>query len=125
LEQYQGQPATVTDATFEKPKDWACTVVEPETGHQDRYLLHEHNHDHGDLTSGFAGVDFNPSNRRRVYATDDFPQSYSYQVDLYIEVDTALVDFHDPGNTVSMPNTINYVVSMQFHFLHFPLQLHL
>jgi hypothetical protein len=114
LEQYQGQPATVTDFTFKTPKDWACTAVEHAKDHEDRYLLHEHNHNHEDLTSVIAGVNFNPSNHRRVYATDDFPQAYSYQVDLYIEVDTALVEFHDPGNTVNMPNTINYVVSIQF-----------
>ncbi|KAL3788242.1 hypothetical protein ACHAWO_008676, partial [Cyclotella atomus] len=113
LEQYDGQPVTVTEITVKSPKDWTCTAVEPEKSHIDRHLLHEHNHDPKDLTSLLHGVNFNPSNRRRVYATDTFPKAYSYQVDLYIEVDTALVEFHDPGNTVNMPNTINYVVSIQ------------
>jgi hypothetical protein len=112
LEQHQGQPTTVRDFTFKTPKDWACTAIEPVKDHEDRHLLHEHSHNPEDLTSVITGVNFNPSNRRRVYATDTFPQAYSYQVDLYIEVDTALVDFHDPGNTVNMPNTINYVVSI-------------
>ena len=30
--------------------------------------------------------------RRRLYATDSFPQLYTYQVDLYIEIDSVLVE---------------------------------
>ncbi|KAL7518619.1 hypothetical protein ACHAWX_004271 [Stephanocyclus meneghinianus] len=56
--------------------------------------------------------DINPNilrKRRRTYATDTFPNKWSYQVDLYIEIDGALVNKHDPNDAVNMPNTIAYV----------------
>ncbi|EED89945.1 predicted protein [Thalassiosira pseudonana CCMP1335] len=44
------------------------------------------------------------SANRRLYATDNFPDLYSYQVDLYIEIDQGFVDNHG-----SMDAAITYV----------------
>lgn len=46
--------------------------------------------------------------RRKAYATDSFPNAFTYQVDLFIDVDDALVNKHDT-DTVNFPNTIMYV----------------
>ena len=89
--------------------------------HDHSHEHHRHHHSHGDhktlklgstsesIFSHVSGIDSNIlKNRRRVYATDNYPKKWSYQVDLYIEIDQALVDRHDVDK-VNMPNTIAYV----------------
>ncbi len=39
--------------------------------------------------------------RRALYPTDNFPDTFSYQVDFYIEIDQALVDHHGDLSTVA------------------------
>ena len=88
----------------------------------DQSHTHHHHHSHGDhntlklgsasesIFSQVSGIDPNIlKNRRRLYATDDYPKKWSYQVDLYIEIDQNLVDQHDDVDKVNMPNTIAYV----------------
>ena len=118
LEQLQGGQTTATEVNFIPPKDWACTVVH---GHdksdeggshlQDDEQQHHHEHDISrGLLSNLSMLDSTTiQHRRKAYATDTFPNKWTYQVDLYIEVDDALVNKHDPSNTVTMPNTITYV----------------
>ena len=127
--QYPGGVAFVSDASFDPPQDWTCTVVE-EAGNEDtrRHLQeneqghhnnshhgHKHDHDHFNLASieNFAaqlGIEkMNLQSRRRVYATDTFPNEYSYQVVFFIEVDTDMVAAHDPSDAVNMPNTVDYI----------------
>ena len=125
-----GGAAIVSEANYDPPKDWTCAVdneTKEETprrrlgkthhGHEHNHYRHSHSHSHNH---------FNPANimnvakelgldnvkvqsHRRIYATDTFPNEYSYQVDLYVEVDAAMVTKHDPNDTVNMPNTIAYV----------------
>ena len=89
--------------------------------HDHSHEHHRHHHSHGDyktlklgstsesIFSHVSGIDSNIlKNRRRVYATDNYPKKWSYQVDLYIEIDQALVYLHDVDK-VNMPNTIPYV----------------
>ena len=83
--------------------------------HADHNHVHHDQHDtlnladmhHEDI---FAQLrDINPNllrNRRRASTSNNI---WSYQVDLYIEVDGALVNKHDPNDAVNMPNTIAYV----------------
>lgn len=40
---------------------------------------------------------------------DPIPLHRSHQVDLYLEVDTPMVNFHDPNDHDNMPNTIAYL----------------
>lgn len=90
--------------------------------HDDSHEHHEHSHNtlvHHTLNlsssseSIFSQVsNFNTNilkNRRRLYQTDNFPLKWSYQVDLYIEVDTAMIQAHDPSDEDNMPNTIAYI----------------
>jgi hypothetical protein len=135
LEQRQGEPTFVTEVNYDPPKNWECTVVADEhdlvamdpADPDVRRLTHTHHHEHhhdnnhhptvklGDMHSAdiFAYLgDINPNvlqKRRRTYVTDTFPNKWSYQVDLYIEIDGALVNKHDPNDAVNMPNTIAYV----------------
>jgi hypothetical protein len=98
--------------------------------HLEQHSHHDHDHsydhnDHDDNDSShtlnlsstsdsiFSQVtnidrDLLKNRRRRVYATDTYPQKWSYQVDLYIEIDEDLVNKHDTDK-VNMPNTINYI----------------
>lgn len=95
-----------------------------ENDHEHSHQHHEHSHDHHshdhfhlDLSSSSESIfsqvsNINPNilkNRRRLYQTDDFPLKWSYQVDLYIEVDTAMINARDPTDPVNMPNTIDYI----------------
>lgn len=128
--QESGETAVVSDASYDPPQDWTCTVDEVTLdGETSRHLKnredshgHDHSHNHGH--SSHSHNHFNLGNfaeqlgiekmnlrsqRRRIYATDDFPSSHSYQVDMYIEVDTAMVNHHDPTDAVYMPNTVNYI----------------
>ena len=129
--QEAGETAVVSDASFNPPKDWTCGVDEiildeDATRHLEKNRQHSrehdhhhsdsHDHDHFDLTNikNFAellGIEkMNlQSQQRRVYATDDWPNEYSYQVDMYIEVDTAMVHHHDPNDASNMPNTVAYI----------------
>ncbi|KAL3803899.1 hypothetical protein HJC23_004061 [Cyclotella cryptica] len=92
--------------------------------HENEHRHPQHNHAHhghhhtvnlkdfhkGDIFSDLRNI--NPHllrSRRRLYATDTFPNKWSYQVDLYIEIDGDLVSNHDPNDAVNMPNTIAYV----------------
>ena len=90
--------------------------------HDHSHNHHNHRHSHGDhktlklgstsesIFSQVSGIDPNIlKNRRRLYATDDYPKKWSYQVDLYIEIDQYLVDRHDNVDKVNMPNTLAYV----------------
>ena len=89
--------------------------------HEHHHHEHLHDHDHHeheheqklpDLEDIAAqlGVKVDLQNRRRTtYQTDDFPLKWSYQVDLYIEVDTDMITNRDPDDTTNIPNTIAYV----------------
>lgn len=125
--QIVGGSAILSEANYDLPKDWTCTVdneTEDETPRRRLGKTHHHGHQHNHY--GHSHNHFNPANimnvakelgldnvkvqsHRRIYATDTFPNEYSYQVDLYVEVDTAMVTKHDPNDTVNMPNTIAYV----------------
>ncbi len=43
-----------------------------------------------------------------MYPTDNFPDTYSYQVDFYIEIDLALV-VHHGGSAIDMTGAIDYI----------------
>ena len=136
LSQDVGGPATVSDASHTPSKDWKCFADEMNTDH--RFLSeehknknhhHEHEHEHHDdghehhddghehkfpdlediAAQLGVKVDLQKNRRRMTYKTDDFPLKWSYQVDLYIEVDTAMIDARDPNDTVNIPNTIAYI----------------
>eukprot|EP00804_Cyclotella_cryptica_P019495 CCRYP_006643-RH/>CCRYP_006643-RH protein AED:0.26 eAED:0.26 QI:170/1/0.9/1/0.77/0.9/10/0/645 len=86
--------------------------------HQDHDHAHHHHHhtlnlsdaQNKDIFAHLGNINRNVlRNRRRLYATDTFPNKWSYQVDLYIEIDGGLVLKHDPNDAVNMPNTIAYV----------------
>jgi hypothetical protein len=118
LEQLEGGQTTATEVDFIPPKDWACTVVHghdksDEGGRRLQDDEQQHHHEHiisRDLPSNLSMLDSTAiQHRRKAYATDTFPNKWTYQVDLYIEVDDALVNKHDPSNTVTMPNTVTYV----------------
>eukprot|EP00804_Cyclotella_cryptica_P014971 CCRYP_000585-RA/>CCRYP_000585-RA protein AED:0.09 eAED:0.09 QI:277/1/1/1/1/1/9/288/735 len=117
LEQVEGGETTVTEVNFVPPKDWTCNVVrDDEDGRrlQERHHAHdEHHHQHDiSLDPLFDLNMLDPAmiqRRRKAYATDTFPNKWTFQVDLYIEVDDAFVNYHDPSNTANMPNTITYV----------------
>ena len=111
LEQSDGAVVVVNQVQFEE-EDWEClTREEEEHAHDPEYedgnrrRMHtngsKHAHEHN-LPQLF------PTPNRKLYATDTFPNAWSYQVDLYIEVDDAFVANRDT-DTVNMPNTINYV----------------
>ncbi|KAL7483162.1 hypothetical protein ACHAW6_008810 [Cyclotella cf. meneghiniana] len=144
LEQHQGGLTSVTEVTYDPPKDWTCTVIsdypnpkakvhiDPDERHliqtNDNKYDHDHDHSHHnrhhnhhhtahlndlhhrDTVAHLGNIDQNVlRNRRRLYATDTYPNKWSYQVDLFIEIDGALVQKHDPNDAVNMPNTIAYV----------------
>ena len=84
---------------------------------------HEHSHSHSaiskesDILSAVHSLvnDLGDENtikgkRRRLYATDSFPQLYTYQVDLYIEIDDALVE--NNGNSIDLAHQyVNAIVT--------------
>ena len=129
--QESGETAVVSNASYDPPQDWTCNIdeiaLDAETSrrlaknknregshdHDDDHSHSSHSHNHFNL-GNFAqqlGVEkMNlQSQRRRIYATDDWPNEYSYQVDMYIEVDTAMVNYHDPDDAANMPNTVEYI----------------
>ena len=133
--QESGETAVVSNASYDPPQDWTCNIdeiaLDAETSrrlakNKNREGSHDHDDDHSHSShSSHSDNHFNLGNfaqqlgvekmnlqsqRRRIYATDDWPNEYSYQVDMYIEVDTAMVAFHDPGDTTAnMPNTVDYI----------------
>lgn len=131
--QSAGGAAIVSEANYDPPQDWTCHVdseTKDETpkrrlgethhrGHEHNHYRHNHNHGHShnhfdpaniqDMTKHLGIDNVKVQSHRRTYATDTFPNEYTYQVDLYIEVDTAMVTKHDPNDAVNMPNTIAYV----------------
>lgn len=117
-----GGAAVVSETNFDPPKDWTCYVKDRSKHESSKRGLEEfhddhdhdgHSHDFGDNIMDIAkhlGLGTaKTQSHRGLYATDDFPNQYSYQVDLYVEVDTAMVTNHDPTDSVNMPNTIAYV----------------
>ena len=118
LEQREGGETLVTDVNYEPPNDWTCTALKHDEDHgmlnaHDRKLT-EYSHDH--IHKNHSSIDLSKDldlnlldadilkGRRKIWATDSFPNKYTYQVDLFIEVDTALVTKH--GN---LDNAISYV----------------
>ncbi|KAL3788265.1 hypothetical protein HJC23_011897 [Cyclotella cryptica] len=67
--------------------------------------MHQH-----DVFAEVRNIDPNILRNRRRASTNG--NIWSYQVDLYIEVDEALVNNHDPNDAVNMPNTIAYVSAL-------------
>ncbi len=113
LEQVDGGSAIVTEVRYDPPKDWTCSTQPKESHHGEaRHLSHDSNHD-VDLRNLSSHVqNITPSDKhrgRKLYLTDDFPNKWSYQIDIFIEVDTAFVKYHDPSDSTNMPNTIAYV----------------
>ena len=125
-DQVVGKEAVVSEAHVVPPDNWTCAVVDQTLELENSRRLqehHEHKHpQHSHDTSGLIkniaaqlGVEkMNMKSRRRMYGTNTFPNAYSYQVDLYIEVDTAMVSFQDPSDPTNMPNTGKSKVN--FHF---------
>lgn len=118
LEQRRSGQTVVTPLSFDPDEDWECMLDKHDVNHD------HHDHKHGDDRNGKAfkllssGLRHGHNlrqlvkdlelNKRQLYATDSFPNAWTYQVDFYIEVDDEFVQNHDT-DTVNMPNTINYV----------------
>jgi hypothetical protein len=144
LQQMPGESLNATEDKFEPPADWTCGTT-PEfvqshskIQHLDRRLRqekHEHihrpnehdNHHHHDnlrhshdnlfydfeLFGGDGVKTF--AKRRRLYATDSFPQLWTYQVDLYIELETAFVTHHGSiSNAIAYVNAIVTAISQLY-----------
>jgi hypothetical protein len=62
---------------------------------------------HEDILAQLRNINPNILRNRRRASTNS--NIWSYQVDLYIEIDGALVNKHDPNNAANMPNTIAYI----------------
>ena len=126
--------AMVYEVPNGEKQDWSCfaeEVVDAGLNHRhahhhahvDNHHAHSHHHEQHDdnhehkfsnlesLASNL-GLPIHLQNRRRTtYQTDNYPSLYSYQVDLYIEVDTAMIEARD-AETYSggnIENTIEYV----------------
>lgn len=119
LEQSRDEQTRASQIIFDPDEDWEC-MFDIDSDH-DHDHVHEagHNghafqlmssklHNRNNLRQLFNVVDDVKLDNRELYATDTFPNAWSYQVDLFIEVDDAFVQNHDT-DTVNMPNTINYV----------------
>ncbi|KAL7511561.1 hypothetical protein ACHAXN_008515 [Cyclotella atomus] len=115
-----GEAAAVSNAKIDLPQNWTFRVVKKEqepviqaTAINDRRRLRgEHTFDSSDTRTlaDQPGLEhLNIQSHRREYATDTFPNKYSYQVDLYIEVDSAMVANRDPTDINNMPKTIAYI----------------
>lgn len=115
--QEAGEIAVVSETQVIPPDNWTCTVDEESivlnaTDPTRRHLIHNfkdimshgHNHEYQiDLSS--IDIDTMNQSRRRLYSL----KKYSYQVDLFIDVDTAMVEKHDKRRPSTMPNTIAYI----------------
>jgi hypothetical protein len=109
---YQRDGSTVaTEIIFDPDEEWECMFDEHDPNH-------EHIHEGGQISSRlghgrnlrhlFNDINVNTAENRDLYATDTFPNAWSYQVDLFIEVDEAFVLNHDT-DTINMPESINYI----------------
>ena len=139
VKQMPGGSTTVTaQKEFVPPADWKCGVDEVFVNNQNsgrrlrhphahHHHDHDHNHDHaddhdydhhddffskmnllGDATDN-VGVSFGKRRARELYPTDSFPQKYTYEVDLYIEIDSYLVA--NNGNLAGAVNYVNALIS--------------
>ena len=116
LSQKQGKNAEAVEAAAFKPPAWQCGVDNFEDGsmstaakdHKGRFLVesdkrgdandrhhHDHHHFENDLIAVGQSLRGSKGNLgRRLYFTDNYPKAYTYQVDLFIEIDQAFVDNH-------------------------------
>lgn len=104
-----------------KPSTAGHRRAEDDNRHAHTHHTHHHEHHQsyskllrgGDITTydfdtiaGELGdIDIIKSRHRKLYATDSFPQLYTYQVDLYIEIDDTVV----ANNNNSLDQAIAYV----------------
>lgn len=122
LEQNDG-PTVVVEVNYDPPNNnnWTCLVNsthghdETAGGHmhgiaeEKRVRKHrQHEHESDDTSTSIFDNNHRREAKRKLYATDTFPNAWTYQVDLYIQVDNDFVANHDT-DTVNMPNTIDYV----------------
>ena len=114
LEQLRNGRTVATQITFDPDEEWECMLDKHGSDH-----VHDHRHAHNEDTPKHKHGSHDGHNirellmdmgfkTRKLYATDTFPNAWSYQVDLFIEVDDAFVQNHDT-DTINMPNTIDYV----------------
>ena len=114
LEQLKDGLTVVTEVNYVPPNNWTCLVnsthYHDETGGKEHTAEEKHVHKHRQHVFDTSSTIFNNrrATKRKLYATDTFPNAWSYQVDLYIQVDNQFVANHD-NDTVNMPNTIDYV----------------
>ncbi|KAL7506271.1 hypothetical protein ACHAXN_003552 [Cyclotella atomus] len=107
LDQRRDGPTVATEIIFDPDEEWECLFDEHDSNH-------EHIHEEGQFGNAFEllssrfGHGRNLRRNRYLYATDTFPNAWSYQVDLFIEVDEEFVQNHDT-DTVNMPESINYI----------------
>mmetsp|Transcript_21205 Transcript_21205/g.47339 ORF Transcript_21205/g.47339 Transcript_21205/m.47339 type:complete len:836 (+) Transcript_21205:1393-3900(+) len=112
LSQERGKDVDTVEAAAFKPPAWHCGVDDfttssistPPKGDENRLLQefsqmgrahHHHHHGENDLFAVGQNLRGSKGNLgRRLYYTDNYPKAYTYQVDLFIEVDQAFVDNH-------------------------------
>ena len=134
LEQLGGEQSVVSAISNDTPRNWTCLVdsLHHEKGEvdnirEDNNLTVEHiTHKHRLPKNNVFGTR-RGRNRRQLYATDTFPNAWSYQVDLYIQVDDEFVASRDT-DTTNMPNSIDYVnalVSAVSSIFEFEIDTHL
>jgi len=133
LEQHKDGLTVVTEVNYVPPNNWTCLVnsthYHDETGGKEHTAEEKHVHKHRQHVFDTSSTIFNNrrATKRKLYATDTFPNAWSYQVDLYIQVDNEFVANHD-NDTVNMPNTIDYVnalVSAASSIFEFEIDTHL
>lgn len=88
----------------------------------DHHYHHEDEHSHSSFLRGgnlptFDSIATDLSslkgpigNKRKLYATDDFPRLYSYQADLYIEIDDVFMENND-NNITKAVQYVNSIVT--------------
>lgn len=109
FEQVQGGQAVVAELNYVPHETWTCGTddLEEDESH------HQHDHetivrtDHDDTEFATTAKPLGIHNRN-LYPTDTFPNAWSYQVDLYIEVDNGMINNRDT-DPVKIPNTIAYL----------------
>ena len=128
FKQKKGGRASVSESLAFTPPAWECSyedaeensdrhLMDYEEDHHDDHSQHNHYHERSHHLDGedmeqaishvrenLRGSDIRLGKRRRLAGG-----SYNYQVDMYIEVDQALVN---ENGGVFNPNTINYVNSL-------------
>eukprot|EP00804_Cyclotella_cryptica_P021238 CCRYP_001519-RA/>CCRYP_001519-RA protein AED:0.11 eAED:0.05 QI:0/0/0/0.85/0.83/0.85/7/0/577 len=111
LEQVQGGQTVVSELTYDPPEMWTCDSDDLEEEDES----HDH-HDHQpvDIRADHYDPELTTTamptgiRQRNLYATNTFPNAWSYQVDLYIEVDNGMISNRDT-DPVNIPNTIAYI----------------